>query len=129
MSYLLDTQSLLWLLTDDHRLTETVKSTFLKMENDILVSIASLWEMAIKISLNKLSIEGTLEKFTEEHILGNAIEFLPVEPAHVFRLENLPFYHRDPFDRLIIAQAVEENLPIISSDRVFDKYKIRRIWS
>ena len=105
MRYLLDTQSLLWLVTDDSRLTPQVKFTFLDPQNEILLSMASLWEMAIKISINKLFIEGSLENFTENHILGNDIQLLQIEPSHIYRLEHLSFHHRDPFDRLIIAQA------------------------
>jgi PIN domain nuclease of toxin-antitoxin system len=128
MRYLLDTQSLLWLVIDDPRLTPQVRFTFLDNQNETFLSIASLWEMAIKISLDKLFIEGSLESFTEKHILANDIQFLPVEPSHICRLEKLPFHHRDPFDRIIIAQAIEENLSIIGSDQVFDKYRIKRIW-
>lgn len=128
MKYLLDTHTLLWIITEDHKLSENAKSIYLNSDNQIYFSIASLWELAIKLSLNKITLEHSLEEFTEDHITGNDIEIIDIILPHVFRVERLPFHHRDPFDRLIIAQAIEENLSIISSDRVFDLYNVRRVW-
>jgi PIN domain nuclease of toxin-antitoxin system len=128
MRYLLDTQALLWLSIDDPGLTRKVKTIFCDPDNEIFLSMASLWEMAIKISLRKLFLTQSLEDFTQNQIINNDIKFLKIEPSHIYSLGNLPFHHRDPFDRLIIAQAIEENLPIIGSDRIFDKYRIERVW-
>ncbi len=101
---------------------------YLDEQNTIFVSMASLWELAIKSSLGKISFEMPLEDFVEEHIRGNDIEILNIELPHILRIEKLPFHHRDPFDRLIIAQQIEENLPIISADEIFDAYGVQRIW-
>ncbi len=84
--------------------------------------------MTIKISLKKLSIDESLREFTQNHIKGNDIKFLNIELPHILSLENLPYHHRDPFDRLIISQCIHENISILSSDRVFDLYPIKRIW-
>lgn len=128
MRYLLDTHTLLWIVNDDPQLGNEVKNIFLNNENDIFASMASVWEMAIKISLKKLEIPGTLSDFVKEHIRGNKIDILSIELNHLYQLENLTYYHRDPFDRLIISQAIVENIPILSSDKVFDDYPIQRIW-
>jgi len=84
--------------------------------------------MAIKISLNKLYLNETLEDFTQKHIIGNDIEILKIELSHIYRVEQLPFHHRDPFDRLIISQSIEDNLPLLTSDIKFDEYPITRVW-
>jgi PIN domain nuclease of toxin-antitoxin system len=128
MKYLLDTHALLWLTTNQPQLSQKVKDIYLNVENEILLSAASLWELAIKSSLGKIHFEKGLEAFIDVHVKGNNIEILKIEIPHVIRIEKLPFHHRDPFDRLIIAQAIENNLRIISSDKTFDKYKIKRIW-
>jgi PIN domain nuclease of toxin-antitoxin system len=78
--------------------------------------------------MGKIKFEKDLEEFVEIHIKGNNIEILKIELPHVFRIENLPFHHRDPFDRLIIAQAIEDNISILGNDILFDKYNIQRIW-
>ncbi len=128
MKYLLDTHTLLWIVTNDPRLSKRAKSLYLNSDNLIFFSIANLWEMTIKISLKKLSIDESLREFTQNHIKGNDIKFLNIELPHILSLENLPYHHRDPFDRLIISQCIHENISILSSDRVFDLYPIKRIW-
>lgn len=128
MRYLFDTHTLLWLTTDNIALTKKARTIFLDSENDIYFSSASLWEMAIKISINKLILKESLEDFTRNHIIGNDIQILKIELPHIYRVERLPFHHRDPFDRLIISQAIEDSIPIISSDEIFDKYTVTRIW-
>lgn len=128
MKYLLDTHALLWIAINDPNLSFKTKDIYLNAENEIFFSMASIWELAIKSSINKISFEKDLEEFIDTHIKGNNIEVLKIELPHLLRIESLPFHHRDPFDRLIIAQAIENNLIILSSDKVFDKYKIKRIW-
>ena len=128
MNYLLDTHTLLWITTEDSKLSENAKDLYLNNENEILLSMASIWELAIKSSINKISFDTTLEDYIEQHVRSNNIKILDIELSHVIRVENLPFHHRDPFDRLIIAQAIEEKLPIISKDNFFDKYDIQRKW-
>jgi len=128
MNYLLDTQTLLWIVTDDTRLSKTVSRLFLDQQNEIFLSAASIWEMAIKISLQKLLLKGSLKDFATEHVLGNNIKILPIRLEHLYKLSNLPFHHRDPFDRLLIVQSLSENYPIISSNHAFEQYPVKRIW-
>lgn len=128
MRYLIDTHALLWMVNDYKNLSPKVKQLLLNSENTIYLSMASLWELTIKMSLKKLILDDTLENFAQEHIIGNDIQLLRIEPPHIYRLEILPLHHRDPFDRLIISQSIEDNLPILGNDRVFDKYGISRIW-
>ena len=128
MKFLLDTHALLWIITDDAKLSKAAKNIYLDAGNTIFISMASLWELAIKSSLGKISLEKTLEDFTEEHIRGNDINILDIHLTHIIRIEQLPFHHRDPFDRLIIAQAIEDKLTIIGNDAAFDSYNIKRIW-
>lgn len=128
MKYLLDTHSLLWITTDDPKLSKKAKKIYLDAENEILLSIASIWELAIKSSIGKITFQKDLDNFVDVHIKGNNIEILKIELPHVLRIEKLPFHHRDPFDRLIIAQAIEDSLKILGADNTFDKYKVERIW-
>lgn len=128
MKYLLDTHTLLWIVNDDPRLSKKSKQVYLNSENLILFSIASLWEIAIKISLKKLSIEEPLNEFIQIHIKGNDIKFLNIEVPHILLLENLPYHHRDPFDRLIVTQCIHEDITLLSSDKMFDLYPIKRVW-
>ena len=127
MKYLLDTHALLWITTDDPKLSKKAKNIYLDAENEILLSIASIWELAIKSSIGKITFQKDLDDFVDVHIKGNNIEILKIELPHVLRIEKLPFHHRDPFDRLIIAQAIEDNLKILGADNTFDKYKVKRI--
>ncbi|RQV98778.1 PIN domain nuclease [bacterium] len=83
--------------------------------------------MAIKINLKKLEIPGTLSDFVKNHIIANNIRILDIRLSHIYRVEGLPYHHRDPFDRLKISQSIDENIPVISSDFRFDQYKIDRI--
>ncbi len=128
MKHLLDTHTLLWIVNDDPRLSETAKSLFLEERNEMFCSLASIWELAIKISMGKLSLDQPLQLFIDEQIFGNNIKILFIETRHILPLENLPFHHKDPFDRLIIAQAMVEKIPVISKDIWFDSYPIQRIW-
>ncbi|MCD4691864.1 MAG: type II toxin-antitoxin system VapC family toxin [Calditrichales bacterium] len=128
MKYLIDTHTLLWIVTNDPKLSAKAKDLYLDSENEIFISMASIWELSIKSSLGKISLEQPLDEFVDEHVKGNDIRILKIESPHVLRIENLPFYHRDPFDRLIISQSIEDNIPIIGSDKTFDSYPIKRIW-
>ena len=128
MKYLLDTHTFLWIIEDNKILTDKVKEIYLDNSNEIYLSVASIWEMAIKISLNKLSIRGKLAKFIDKHAIENNVRLLSIQPHHVFPIEDLPFQHRDPFDRLLLSQCVHENMHLLSKDAEFDKYRISRIW-
>lgn len=126
--YLIDTHTLLWFVTDDPRLSKKAKKIYCAEGSRLYISIASAWEMAIKISLQKLSVKMPLARFIEEHVLGNAIEILSLSLSHVTHVEKLPFHHRDPFDRIIVSQALIEKIPIISIDTTFDHYGVKRVW-
>ena len=128
MKYLLDTHTFLWIIDDSENLTDKVRKIYLDGANEIYLSVASIWEMAIKISLNKLSIRGQLEKFIDRHAIENNIRLLSIQPHHIFPIEKLPFHHRDPFDRLLLSQCIQEKMYLLSKDEEFDKYGIHRIW-
>ena len=128
MKYLLDTHTLLWIITDDKQLSIKAKRYFLNKKNEIYLSMASLWEMAIKIRLNKLKINQSLAEFCKEHIIGSNINILDIKIEHLAKLESLKFNHRDPFDRMLVCQCARENMTIISKDKIFNKYSIKRIW-
>ncbi len=128
MKYLLDTHTLLWIVNADKKLSNKAKQLYLDIENRILLSIGSIWEIAIKLSRNKLKIHEPLAKFIENQIRGNDIHLLNIHTDHLVQVEKLPFHHINPFDRIVIAQAMIEDIPIISANRHFDHYPIKRIW-
>lgn len=128
MRILLDTQAFLWLIADAQELSKKAKKVFLEQDNDLFLSLASIWEMAIKSSLGKLDLKQPLEEFIPSQLQENSILQMEISFRHVVGTATLPFHHRDPFDRLIISQAIQENLPILSSDIAFDAYNIQRIW-
>ncbi len=128
MRILLDTHAFLWLTSDDMRVSKKAKKLFLDEENEFFLSLASIWEMAIKISLEKLELNQPLEKFILNQLQENFIDQLTISFRHVTKVRLLPFYHRDPFDRLLIAQAQEEGMAIMSSDTAFDSYDVERLW-
>jgi len=128
MEILLDTQAFIWLCSDDHHLTKTAKKTFLNEKNSFFLSLASIWEMSIKSSLGKLKIRPSLERFILNELQENNIEQLPIQFQHIIKINSLPFHHRDPFDRLLIAQSKSEEFSILSCDKVFDDYGVKRIW-
>ena len=128
MRLLLDTHAMLWFLLDDPRLSATAKALIGDPLNDIEISPASYWEMAIKISIGKYHLPEPLEDFFGRELASNAFHILPIEPRHVAPLTSLPFHHRDPFDRLLIAQAMVESIPILSNDSALDDYRVARLW-
>jgi PIN domain nuclease of toxin-antitoxin system len=125
---LLDTHALLWFLLDDKQLSATAEARIDDPANDIEISPASYWEIAIKISIGKYHLPESLKIFFEREIAANAFRVLAIEPRHVVPLTSLPFHHRDPFDRLLIAQAIVESIPIISNDPALDDYPVMRLW-
>ena len=125
---LLDTHAFLWFAFDDRRLSETAAAAIEDPAFVKILSIASLWEISIKVSLGKLELGTTVERFFAKEVEGREIELLGITTAHLIRLAALPFHHRDPFDRLIIAQAAVEGLPIASGDPHFAPYGIPITW-
>jgi PIN domain nuclease of toxin-antitoxin system len=128
MRALLDTHSFLWFLAGDSRLSESARQIVADLENEVLVSTASLWEIAIKVSIGKLRLARVYEEFIPEQIERQQIAVLGIDVAHLAAVSKLPLHHRDPFDRLIIAQALTERVPVISVDEVFDVYSVQRVW-
>ena len=115
-------------MTGDPRIGRQAKKRFLDEQHEFVLSAVSVWEMAIKISLKKLEIPGRVGSWVRRHLAINRIRLLPIDFEHVARVADLPFHHRDPFDRLLAVQALAEKLPFLSADRVFDRYGVERIW-
>ena len=128
MRYLLDTNALLWFLADDKKLSRRARQLIESSSNKSFVSIVSLWEIAIKTGLGKLDLAEPFEQMFPEQLHLNSIEILDITVNHLIKLTTLTLHHRDPFDRLIIAQGLAEELPIISVDTIFDAYGINREW-
>jgi len=125
---LLDTHALLWFVLDDARLSSVARSAIEASDNELYISPASFWEIAIKISLGKYKLKGTYEAFWDHAMDGNNITTLPIEIRHTARLLEMPYHHKDPFDRLIIAQSLAEHLSIVSGDQRFDTCGVSRVW-
>ena len=130
MNLLSDTHSLIWYSLDDPKLSAVARDSMKDTGNTILISPASFWEIAIKFSIGKLSLHRSYEEFVDVCLNRYKFRLLPIEPVHTSRVARLPFPtgHKDPFDRLLIAQAIVEGLPIISVDGAFDAYPVRRVW-
>lgn len=127
MKLLLDTHAFLWFLLDDERLSIPARTAIERTEN-LYLSPASHWEIAIKIALGKYALPESFALFMKRELAENDMTILPIEIIHTEQLIVLPFHHRDPFDRLIISQALAETLPIVSIDSKFDAYGVKRIW-
>ncbi len=128
MTYLLDTHAFLWFINDDLSLSDTARAIIENPEHAIYLSIASVWEMSIKISLEKLRLPSPFADFIDMQLHQNHFRLLEIKTKHAAMLLTLPFHHRDPFDRMLIAQAQTENMPIISRDAAFDAYDVERYW-
>jgi PIN domain nuclease of toxin-antitoxin system len=127
MKLLLDTHAFLWFITNNPRLSAKAKA-LLESDVEVLISTASLWEIAIKTSIGKLVLAQPYDIFIRQQLEQNSIEILPVKLEHLIVVAGLPFHHRDPFDRLLIAQAMVEDLPMVSADNAFDAYAVQRLW-
>ncbi len=131
MQFLIDTHFFLWFVSNAKELSKNAKTLIEDEQNEIFISIASLWEISIKTALGKLTINGNYESVIND-LTDNSIEILSVNFAHTVEQNRLPFHHRDPFDRIIISQAIVENMNFISVDAIFDDYlsgkSIKRIW-
>lgn len=128
MNLLLDTHAFLWYALDDAKLSAKAELLIDDPANDKFISPASYWELAIKISVGKYTLTQPYEIFLKDAIDSNGFIILPVERRHTARLTNMPFHHRDPFDRLMIAQALAEQMPIVSNEAIFDSYGVQRLW-
>ena len=128
MRLLLDTQAFLWFVLNDARLSPTARTLLIDPANELLLSPASYWEIAIKVSIGKYQVPGSFKDFMDRQIAVNQLSILPITVAHATVVASLPFHHRDPFDRLLIAQALTENVPLVSSDAIVDAYGVTRLW-
>ena len=128
MKVLLDTHTFLWLISGDDQLSETAQKTFLDPGNILFFSAVSLWEICIKISLGKLSLKSGWFTTVQDEMKVNAIQWLSIEMPHCVELTNLPFHHRDPFDRMLVAQAMADDMQLLSRDTRLSSYEINRIW-
>jgi PIN domain nuclease of toxin-antitoxin system len=127
LKLLLDTHTFVWFINGDSLLSNKAKKEILKPSNSKFISIASIWEMAIKISLGKLKVNYQFQEIFKQ-IEENGFEILPIVFEHTLLVSQLEFYHRGPFDRIIIAQSISEDMTIISKDGNFDAYNVKLLW-
>ena len=128
MTLLLDTHTFLWFWWDNPQLSEAAKQAICDATNRKLVSTVSCWEIAIKVSLKKLDLGTPYRGFIHQHMVRNNFELLQITDEHLAVLVDLPFHHKDPFDRLLVAQSLYEQIPIVSVDPQLDAYGVTRIW-
>ncbi|MEO1433083.1 MAG: type II toxin-antitoxin system VapC family toxin [Cyanobacteria bacterium J06633_8] len=128
MNILLDTHVFIWSTANPERLSQTVTNLLTDTSNTWILSIASIWEMQIKLQLGKLNLNSTLPNLIDNQQRVNNLQILSIETSHIYALNNLPSHHKDPFDRLLIAQGIVEQIPLVSIDEVFDNYPIQRLW-
>ncbi|MEW6381168.1 MAG: type II toxin-antitoxin system VapC family toxin [bacterium] len=128
MRALLDTSCFLWFIAGSDNLSINARNFIVDINNELVLSISSLWEIVIKVSIGRLELLRPFEQLIPEQLNENEIDILPIELSHLSTVMELPFHHRDPFDRLIIAQGITERLPVISNDNVFHEYPIEIIW-
>jgi PIN domain nuclease of toxin-antitoxin system len=128
LKVLLDTQVLLWFAIADPQLSGPAMTLIMDQAYEKVVSPASYWEIAIKISIGKYALSQPYEVFMDAAIDQNGFGYLHIEPKHTAALITLPFHHKDPFDRLLAAQALVEGILVVSTDTIFDQYGIKRIW-
>ena len=128
MNILLDTHAFLWFIDENPRLSEPARVLIEAEDSQPFLSMASLWEIAIKISLGKLQLEQSYEAFIPQQLASNGIGILNFSLEHIAAIASLPFHHRDPFDRLIAVQSKIEKMTLVSADSSFDLYEIERVW-
>ena len=126
--YLLDTHSFLWFIAGDEKLSRLARSLMTEGGVRLFLSSASLWEIAIKVSVGKLVLSAPFAELIPELLAVNEIDILPIKVSDLAVLVQLPFHHRDPFDRLLAAQSSANSLPLISGDTNFDEYQVIRLW-
>jgi PIN domain nuclease of toxin-antitoxin system len=128
VKFLIDTHTLLWAYWGDPQMSATAIRLIFDPANRILVSPASHWEIAIKMKIGKLILREPFLDFVQHAVIDNGFAILPIEPKHTAIVATLPFHHKDPFDRLLIAQALAEGVPLVSADTVIDSYGVQRLW-
>jgi PIN domain nuclease of toxin-antitoxin system len=128
MRLLLDTHAFLWFIQGSQSLSETARNLIEDQGNQKLLSIASLWEMSIKVSIGKLDVGMTIAELLSREVYGNGFEVLAIQANHLDELTKLVFHHKDPFDRLMIAQALTERMPVVTRDKAFGRYPVSLLW-
>ncbi|MBI3929224.1 MAG: type II toxin-antitoxin system VapC family toxin [Armatimonadetes bacterium] len=128
MRLLLDTHTLLWWLEDNPGLSDGARRAIGDYKNEVFLSVASVWEMAVKISLGRLTLSRPLPKLVGPELTASGITLLPVRAEHCFAVCKLSFHHRDPFDRMLVSQAIAESLRLVSKNAIFDSYPVTRLW-
>ena len=128
MKAMVDTHTFIWALLHDHRLSATAKRTLTSDTDELVFSLVSLWEIAIKIKTSKLNTIGSSVTYIRDEMNSYGMELLPIRYEHILQLEALPRHHGDPFDRLLAAQAISESLPILTGDQKFREYGVKTIW-
>lgn len=128
MRLLLDTHAFLWWIDDDPRLSKTSRDLIADGKNEVFLSVACAWELAIKASLGRIKLPGKLGPFLTQQIGENGFEVLTIQLAHALRVHELPHHHKDPFDRLLIATSQAEDMPILSRDEALADYEVEVIW-
>ncbi len=128
MRFLLDTHTFLWWITDDPQLSSRAREVMADAAQELFLSAASGWEIAIKVRLGKLTLPEDREAYISEQLRINAIQSLPVRMAHALHVAGLPDHHRDPFDRMLVAQCQLEGLPILTVDPQISKYDVDVVW-
>jgi PIN domain nuclease of toxin-antitoxin system len=128
MKVLVDTHTFLWDLLSDHRSSRLAKQILKSDEHELFFSLVSLWEFAIKIKTGKLNALGPSVAYLRDEMENYSMQLLPIRYEHILALESLPVHHSDPFDRLLIAQAITESLPILTHDKLFTQYPVKVIW-
>jgi len=128
MNVLLDTHAFLWFVQDDPKLSNAARALIESGETRPFLSIASLWEIAIKMSLGKLELTQPYEEFIPQQLAANGIGILNITIEHTAAVASLPFHSRDPFDRLLVVQSKIEEMTLVSADPAFDTYDVKRVW-
>ena len=128
MRLLLDTHTFLWFIEGSLNLSDVARNLIEDQASQRFLSVASLWEMSIKVSIGKLELGMTFVELVKREVYGNAIELLEIQPEHLDELAKLPFHHKDPFDRLMIAQSLAEGIPIVTKDAAFGSYPATLLW-
>lgn len=128
MRALLDTHAFLWWISDDPRLSETATEIIADGNNELYFSAASGWEISIKAGLGRLEVPDDLQKFIADQLLRNAIQGLPIYLRHALYTRTLPGHHRDPFDRILVSQAILEKMVLISADHQISRYAVEVVW-
>ncbi len=128
MKLLLDTHTFLWFIMGSPNLSADARALIEDATNEKFFSVASLWETAIKLSIRKLALSAPFDALFPQQLTLNGVDLLGIRVEHAAAVAVLPFHHRDPFDRLLIAQAIFEKMSIVSIDAAFDAYSVTRLW-